>query len=91
MDWWSLGVVAYEMMMGFPPFVEKTQEKLFKKANPTLATPWLYHTATVHRQVLECPLGIPLGYPISDRAKSSPLPFFIFSTRLLAHAVKVCQ
>ena len=36
-DWWALGVLAYEMIVGFPPFASKTQEKMFemiKKKDP---------------------------------------------------------
>lgn len=29
-DWWSLGILAYEMMYGLPPFYSKTQNDMFK-------------------------------------------------------------
>ena len=37
-DWWALGVLTYEMMVGFPPFHSNKQDKMFemikKKAPP---------------------------------------------------------
>lgn len=32
LDWWTLGVLAYEMMVGFPPFFagQETDEQMFK-------------------------------------------------------------
>lgn len=29
-DWWSLGILTYEMMYGLPPFYSKTQNDMFK-------------------------------------------------------------
>jgi len=30
-DFWSLGVILYVLLCGYPPFYEETNEKLFKK------------------------------------------------------------
>ena len=30
-DWWSMGVILYEFLMGCVPFVGKTPEELFQK------------------------------------------------------------
>ena len=29
-DWWSLGILTYEMMYGLPPFYNKNQTTMFK-------------------------------------------------------------
>lgn len=31
MDWWSLGILIYEMTAGYPPFSGETQMKLYEK------------------------------------------------------------
>ena len=29
-DWWSLGILCYEMMYSLPPFYSKNQNEMFK-------------------------------------------------------------
>lgn len=40
-DWWCLGSVTYEMIVGLPPFYSKSRPELFDKikfANPNIPT-----------------------------------------------------
>lgn len=30
-DWWALGVMTYEFLIGYPPFTDETPEKIFKR------------------------------------------------------------
>lgn len=33
-DWWSLGVIFFEMILGIPPFGGDTPEEVFEVSNP---------------------------------------------------------
>ena len=30
-DWWSLGILTYEMLFGLPPFYHKSQSEMFRR------------------------------------------------------------
>ena len=55
-DWWALGVLIYEMTIGQPPFMGKTEEELFmgimkKKVRDNSPPP---SSATLHKCVFFC-------------------------------------
>jgi p70 ribosomal S6 kinase len=43
-DWWSFGIIVYEMLTGLPPFMHKKREKLYQKikyCEPNVDFPYL--------------------------------------------------
>lgn len=38
-DWWSVGVILFEFLTGFPPFNDETTDKIFDNIN-NLRIPW---------------------------------------------------
>jgi serine/threonine protein kinase len=36
LDWWTLGVLLYEMIFGFPPFISSSNTQLFEKIRKTV-------------------------------------------------------
>jgi len=41
-DWWTLGILLYEMLVGIPPFFHKNKHKMYfliKEANVTYPVP----------------------------------------------------
>merc|ERR1712156_375644 len=49
-DWWSLGVIMFEMLIGYPPFCSETPQETYRKVMN-----W--------REPLESPPGVPISEP----------------------------
>lgn len=39
LDWWSVGVILFEMLIGIPPFNDETVEKIFDNI-VNMRVPW---------------------------------------------------
>lgn len=54
LDWWALGVLIYEMLVGCPPFYHKNQHQMYKK---------------IKENSVKWPNPERIGFTISDVAK----------------------
>ena len=52
-DWWLLGVIMYEMLIGYPPFCSETPQETFKKVMN-----W--------KETLTFPLEVPISAKAKD-------------------------
>ena len=78
-DWWSLGVLIYEMMVGRPPFYDRNMQKMYSKI---LRDPLKFPAAmgsdakNLLRQLLERKVVNRLGSDEEGAAKIKAHPFF---------------
>jgi len=78
-DWWSLGVLIYEMMVGRPPFYDKNMQKMYSKI---LRDPLKFPSAmgteakNLLRQLLERQVANRLGSDEAGAANIKAHPFW---------------
>lgn len=57
-DWWSVGVIMFEMLVGYPPFCSKTQRETYHKI--------IHHKITLPRIMEEAMAEVSLGAEAVD-------------------------
>uniref|UniRef100_A0A8C8I2L5 non-specific serine/threonine protein kinase n=1 Tax=Oncorhynchus tshawytscha TaxID=74940 RepID=A0A8C8I2L5_ONCTS len=73
-DWWSLGVIMYEMLIGYPPFCSETPQETYKKVMN-----W--------KETLVFPPEVPISERAKDLILRST-PFCIYDHRIGATGVE---
>ena len=54
-DWWMLGILIYEMLVGSSPFVADDQMKIFENITARrLRFPWFFECAAAGPRALRC-------------------------------------
>ncbi|XP_015416264.1 PREDICTED: serine/threonine-protein kinase 38-like isoform X3 [Myotis davidii] len=70
-DWWSLGVIMYEMLIGYPPFCSETPQETYRKVmnwKETLVFPLEVPISEKAKDLIlrERPAAIPIGIKSID-------------------------
>ena len=77
-DWWSLGVIMFEMMIGYPPFFSKTSRETLHKIKNFKSNLFIPEEANISKEAIDILLKFltdhdkRLGYHGADEVKQHP-------------------